>query len=266
MHTQIVRGLRIRNAALLDQPHRLKLELPRKLPSLHDTPPVPSKHLTRCLRNRVQASRIRRVGRGIYQRKIQAPEEDHHDTTTDIGTETPRKMDELEEALRAHESTIERFPTNVVAYNGRAEVLREMGRFEDALTASEMTLARFPHDIVARIGYAETLRGMRRLEEALKVYEATIETFPDSDLARTGRAELLREMGRAVEALTPPSAGAIPSPERRAVRFDGEQTVQLTLLRRRRRASIWKTKPLAVRTMLNCVQRQQILDHLAPIA
>src|SRR5206468_12716474 len=40
----------------LDQPHSLKLELARKLPSLHDPPPVPSKHLTRCLRNRVQAS------------------------------------------------------------------------------------------------------------------------------------------------------------------------------------------------------------------
>src|SRR6266567_445477 len=33
----------------------LKLELPGKLPSLHDPPPAPSKHLTRCLRNRVQA-------------------------------------------------------------------------------------------------------------------------------------------------------------------------------------------------------------------
>jgi len=35
--------------------HRLKLELAGKLPSLHDLPPAPSKHLTRCLRNRVQA-------------------------------------------------------------------------------------------------------------------------------------------------------------------------------------------------------------------
>src|ERR1700694_5645232 len=55
MHTQIVRGLGIRDAPLFDQPYSLKLELPCKLPSLHDTPPVPSKHLTQCLRNRVQA-------------------------------------------------------------------------------------------------------------------------------------------------------------------------------------------------------------------
>src|SRR5665213_2333385 len=55
MHRQILLGLRIRHAALLDQPHSLKLELARKLPTLHDAPPVPLKHLTWCLRNRVQA-------------------------------------------------------------------------------------------------------------------------------------------------------------------------------------------------------------------
>jgi hypothetical protein len=43
-------------APLFDQAHRLKLELPRKLTPLHDPPPAPSKHLTRCLRNRVQAN------------------------------------------------------------------------------------------------------------------------------------------------------------------------------------------------------------------
>src|SRR5260370_1927041 len=56
MHTEIVRCLRIRHASLFDQPHRLKLELACKLPPFHDSPPVPSKHLTRCLRNQVQAS------------------------------------------------------------------------------------------------------------------------------------------------------------------------------------------------------------------
>src|SRR5271170_5945595 len=57
MHPQVLRGLRITNPALLDQPNSLKLELAGKLPSLHDAPPAPSKHLTRCLRNRVQANR-----------------------------------------------------------------------------------------------------------------------------------------------------------------------------------------------------------------
>src|SRR5580700_4040092 len=56
MHTKVLRCLRIRHAALLDQANSLKLELACELPSLHDPPPVPLKHLTRCLRNRVQAN------------------------------------------------------------------------------------------------------------------------------------------------------------------------------------------------------------------
>src|ERR1700721_18958 len=56
MYAQVFRRLRVRHAAFLDQAYRLELELSRKLPSLHDPPPAPSKHLTRCLRNRVRAS------------------------------------------------------------------------------------------------------------------------------------------------------------------------------------------------------------------
>src|SRR5258708_16093552 len=52
---QVLRRLHIGHASILDQAHGLKFELSRKLPSLHDPPPAPSKHLTRCLRNRVQA-------------------------------------------------------------------------------------------------------------------------------------------------------------------------------------------------------------------
>src|SRR5580658_2184385 len=57
MHIQVFGCLRVRDPAILDQPHRFKLELSRKPSPLHDSPPVPSKHLTRCLRNRVQANR-----------------------------------------------------------------------------------------------------------------------------------------------------------------------------------------------------------------
>src|SRR5262249_38824678 len=56
MHAEVLRSLHIGHASLLDQAHSLKLELAGKLPSLHDPPPAPSKHLTRCLRNRVQAN------------------------------------------------------------------------------------------------------------------------------------------------------------------------------------------------------------------
>src|ERR1700704_4354975 len=57
VHAQVLRRLHIRHASIFDQAHSLKLELPRKLPPLHDAPPVPSKHLTWLLRNRGQANR-----------------------------------------------------------------------------------------------------------------------------------------------------------------------------------------------------------------
>src|SRR4051812_9850217 len=63
MHAQVLRCLPVGYASILDQAHSLKLELPRKLPSLHGPPPAPSKHLTRCLRNRVQATAADRVCR-----------------------------------------------------------------------------------------------------------------------------------------------------------------------------------------------------------
>src|SRR6187549_2449170 len=58
MNAQVLRRLHIRHAPILDQAHSLKLELSRELPPLHDPPPAPSKHLTRCLRNRVQANQL----------------------------------------------------------------------------------------------------------------------------------------------------------------------------------------------------------------
>src|SRR5262249_14006504 len=60
VNVQVLRRLHIGHASILDQAHGLKLELSRKLPSLHDPPPAPSKHLTRCLRNRVQANLLDR--------------------------------------------------------------------------------------------------------------------------------------------------------------------------------------------------------------
>src|SRR6516165_3187443 len=52
---QAPRRLHIGYASMLDQANSLKLELACRLSCLHDLPPAPLKHLTRCLRNRVQA-------------------------------------------------------------------------------------------------------------------------------------------------------------------------------------------------------------------
>jgi hypothetical protein len=57
VNAQVLRRLLLRDAALLDQPNCLKLELACELPTLlHGPPPAPLNTLTRCLRNRVQAT------------------------------------------------------------------------------------------------------------------------------------------------------------------------------------------------------------------
>ncbi len=49
-----------------------------------------------------------------------------------IQAELLKAMSRMEEALSAYETTIERFPENVVARNGRASLLILMGRYQDA--------------------------------------------------------------------------------------------------------------------------------------
>ncbi|MFI5353243.1 MAG: tetratricopeptide repeat protein, partial [Candidatus Binatales bacterium] len=70
------------------------------------------------------------------------------------------------EALSAYDQAVGRFPTEVVAYCGRAEVLREIGRLDEALRSYDEAVKRFPGEVVAGCGRAEVLREMGRLDEA----------------------------------------------------------------------------------------------------
>ncbi|MEM7477071.1 MAG: tetratricopeptide repeat protein, partial [Planctomycetota bacterium] len=73
----------------------------------------------------------------------------------------------FEDALKQYEQTIEQFSSDVVARNGRAEVLRELNRFEDALKQYEQTIEQFSSDVIARTGLATLLMKMERFDEAL---------------------------------------------------------------------------------------------------
>jgi tetratricopeptide (TPR) repeat protein len=109
--------------------------------------------------------------------------------------ETLRDVGAFEDALKAYEEVIRRFPQNVVARNGRAETLLATGQLTAALSASEETLRSFPHDLAARNGYARVLREMGRLDEALLAYLETIRIFPADVVAYLRRAEVLRTRG-----------------------------------------------------------------------
>ncbi len=107
----------------------------------------------------------------------------------------------LEEATKAYEENISRFPDNVVARTGYAETLKSKGEFDRALQEYEKAISRFPDDVVARTGYAETLKSKGEFDRALQEYEKAISRFPDDVVARTGYAETLKSKGEFDRAL-----------------------------------------------------------------
>ena len=112
--------------------------------------------------------------------------------------EVLRALHRLPEALACYEETIQRYDA-VVARNGKAEVLRDLKRLPEALACYEDALLRHD-DVVGRNGKAEVLRDLNRLPEALACYEETIQLF-DNGVARCGKAEVLRDLNRFPEAL-----------------------------------------------------------------
>jgi len=105
------------------------------------------------------------------------------------------------EAVNLALQAVERFPENVVARNGLAEVLKAEERFDEAESVYRDTVERFPEDVVARTGLAEVLKAEERFDEAESVYRDTIERFPDDVFARNGLASILKAVGRYEEAV-----------------------------------------------------------------
>lgn len=97
---------------------------------------------------------------------------------------------------------IELEPHNPFGYTTLAETLRASGRetLGDAARVYAECSDRFPDDVVARTGLAEVLKELGRLDESEAQYLDTIERFPDDVVARNGLAEVLKELGRLPEA------------------------------------------------------------------
>ncbi len=83
---------------------------------------------------------------------------------------------QLDQALVLYNETIDRFPDDVVAQTGKAEVLKAKGC------------------------KAEVLKAKGLFDEALRLYNEIIERFPDNVVARNGKCSLLILLDRAEEA------------------------------------------------------------------
>ncbi len=104
------------------------------------------------------------------------------------------------EAEEVYRQTIERFPENVVARTGLAEVLKAAERYPEAEEVYRQTIERFPENVFAHNGLAEVLKAAERYPEAEEVYRQTTERFPGDVVARTGLAEVLKAAERYSEA------------------------------------------------------------------
>jgi tetratricopeptide (TPR) repeat protein len=127
--------------------------------------------------------------------------------------EVLRDLNRLTDALAAYEATIEAHPEDRFAKNGRAEVLRDLNRLTDALAAYEAAIEAHPENVVAKTGRAEVLRDLNRPDDALAAYEATIEAHPEDVVAKSGRAEVLRDLNRLTDALAAYEATIEAHPE-----------------------------------------------------
>ncbi|MEP7121560.1 MAG: tetratricopeptide repeat protein, partial [Byssovorax sp.] len=101
----------------------------------------------------------------------------------------------LLEALEACDRAVT-YIDNVVAKNGRAEVLKALGRFDDALTAYDLIRRENPDNVVAKTGRAEVLKALGRFDDALRAYDLIRRENPDNVVAKNGRAEVLKALGR----------------------------------------------------------------------
>jgi Flp pilus assembly protein TadD len=114
--------------------------------------------------------------------------------------EVLKSLEWFDEAEAEYRETKARFPNNVVARTGLANVLKALERFDEAEAEYREIKARFPNDVVVRSGLAEVLKSLERFDEAEAEYRETKARFPDNVFARSGLAEVLKSLERFDEA------------------------------------------------------------------
>jgi tetratricopeptide (TPR) repeat protein len=114
--------------------------------------------------------------------------------------EVLKAANRYDEAEQVYRESVERFPDNVVARNGLAEVLKATHRYDEAEQVYREAVERFPNNVFTRSGLAEVVKAANRYDEAEQVYRESVERFPDNVVARNGLAEVLKATHRYGEA------------------------------------------------------------------
>lgn len=107
------------------------------------------------------------------------------------------KQKDLVRTLRFAWIARKRFPENVVAHNGLAEVLKAAGRYPEAEEVYRQAIERFPENGFVRTGLADTLRRDRRWADAETTYRESIAAGYVASATYIGLAYLLLRKGEA---------------------------------------------------------------------
>jgi Flp pilus assembly protein TadD len=107
------------------------------------------------------------------------------------------KQKKFREAEAIYRKTMELFPDDVFARNGLADVFAKQGRFDEAAAIYSGTLKdeRFHGNVVARNGLADIFTKQRRFSNAEAIYRKTMGLFPDNAVARNGLADVFDKQG-----------------------------------------------------------------------
>lgn len=109
-------------------------------------------------------------------------------------------LDRLQEALLAYDNATA-FGAQIVAQNGRAEVLKAQGQFEAAVSAYDAVIALHSDDVFAQVGRAGVFKSQGEYAAALGAYDTVIAHHPENVVAQTGRAAVLKAQGEYAAAL-----------------------------------------------------------------
>ncbi|NVL91378.1 MAG: tetratricopeptide repeat protein, partial [Desulfobacterales bacterium] len=115
--------------------------------------------------------------------------------------EVLKALNRLDEALDAYDKIIDEYSYEIIPKAGRAEVLKTLNRLDEALDAYDKIIAEHPYDVIAKHGRAEVLKALNRLDKALAAYDKVIAEHPYDIVAKNGRACVLAAMEREDEAL-----------------------------------------------------------------
>ena len=103
-------------------------------------------------------------------------------------------------ALRWAEEARRWEPDNDYTWNTVRTVFLKRQQLSEAACFAWVAWKRFPEDVVAHNGLAEVLKALHRYDEAAAVYRQTIESFSDNINAQNGLADTLRRSGHHKEA------------------------------------------------------------------